>query len=137
MDTASESAPELDEKPKKGDTFQVMDTQELREHGGLAVHDFSEEGGVLHAGSKHMEDVIVRMPVGTRITVERAFRDEGGTWVIFDYLYEGRNHSPKTLKVCALVEEKQGFTKKNYMEKVKLSPTGAMLEQLKNEIQGS
>lgn len=137
MDVASESPAELDEKPKKGDTFQVMDTQEVRGSGGLAVRDFSEEGGVLHAGTKHMEDVIVRMPVGTRITVERAFRDEGGTWVIFDYPYKGRNHPLKTLRVCALVEEKQGFTKKNYMEKVKASPTEAALEQLRNEIQGS
>ena len=83
-----------------------------------------------------MEDVIVRMPVGTKVTVEQVFKDEKGVWVVFDYTYHNKNRGDTyTLRACAMVEKFSGFTRTPYMEKV--TETASALEELRMEIQGS
>lgn len=137
MDTASESLPqpEKNEMPRKGEVFRVMDTPEIRGAGGLMLHKVEEKGGVLSGGEDYLEDKIVRMPVGTKVSVLQVFKDEKGLWVVFDYPYVNPNQGNKTLRACAMVEKISTFSRTPYMEKV--TETASALEQLRMEIQGS
>ena len=121
--------------PHKGEVFRVMDTDEIRGADGLMLHHIDEKEGALSGGANYLEDVIVRMPVGTKVTVEQVFKDEKGVWVVFDYPYLNPNQGQKTLRACAMVEKFSGFTRTPYMEKV--TETASALEELRMEIQGS
>ena len=136
MDMPSESLlqPEKNEVPRKGDVFQVMDNEEIKRAGGLALHEVEEEAGVLRAGTRYVENQVVRMPVGTKVTVVQAFKHNNAVWIVFDYLYLNPNQGQKTLRACAMVEQTTGFTRTPYMEKV--TETASALEQLRLEIEG-
>lgn len=131
--------------PRPGDSFQVMDTPEARAMGGLAVRDFREEEGRFVVGGKHIEDKVVRMPVGTVVTIDKAFKDKNEIWVIFRYKYHNPNQGEKELRVCALVQDSGLGTSRSYMERVdaaKLAEntheaTQAGLDALKREIEGN
>lgn len=136
MDTLSESsaAPEL---PKKGDTFQVLNTPEIQAAGGLAVRDYIVgEGGQIKVGAKHLEDKVVRLPVGATIQAQQVFKDQEGIWATFEYAYSGPNQAPKVLKLCVLIEEFRGLSRVKHMEKVEQS-AGSALDQLRKEIEAS
>lgn len=135
MDTAPESN-SVSEIPKKGDTFQVLDTPEIREAGGLAVHDYTQEGIQFKVGPKHMEEKLVRLPVGTTIQATQLFKNEEGIWATFEYPYQGPNQAPKVLKLCILIEEVRGLSRVKHMEKVQQS-AGAALDELRKEIEAS
>lgn len=137
MDTAAESPsqPEKNDAPRKGDVFRVMDTPEIRGAGGLMLHHVDEKDGVLSSGDDCLDDKIVRLPVGTKVTVQQVFKDEEGVWVVFDYPYMNQTQGQKTLHGCALVEKISTFSRTPYMEKV--SETASALEQLRMEIQSS
>lgn len=137
MDTGLESLPQPEkiEFPRKGDVFRVINNEEINGAGGLMLHHVEEEAGVLKGGPDYLEDKIVRMPVGAKVTVEQAFKDDKGVWIIFDYPYLNPNQGQKTLRACAMVEKISTFSRTLYMEKV--TETASALDQLKMEIQDS
>lgn len=135
MDTPSETATDL-ERPKKGDTFQVLDTPEIRGQGGLAIRDYTYDEGVFRSGAKHMEGSVLRLPVGATITATAIFKDEEGVWATFQYPYQNPLQGYKVLDVCVLIEKRGLGSSEKYMEKVQQS-AGAALDELKQEIEAA
>jgi hypothetical protein len=137
MPDSAETPSNSPEVPRKGEHFIVLDTPEIRAADGLATHDVVREGGEVRSGTKHMEDKIVRLPIGSTVEVKEVFVDRSGVWIIFDYKYQNPIQGEKNLTLCAMVETRGSFNRTRYLEKTeKVSSAAEALKALRDEIMG-
>ncbi len=105
--------PDKNEVPRPG-LYQVKNNDEVNGNGGLALRDYDSKTGV---GKKSLEDVVVKIPAGTVLNVEKFVTSPSGkylVWALVSYKYENKNRGDTyEIKGCVPLEYIEKYSTKS------------------------